>query len=227
MLLTGLIVHGFNPKDLLIGTLLPLQKDTRGNLCDSDNYRAISLCSCLNKIVYWCIMIRYADDLKLLTTSVNALNILVDICTNYAAKYEAMFNAKESLLIIYKSIWSEPPDPNIYIKNVKVPHVNEVIHLGNNLSEDIFKFNASKCVADFNCQFNMYFANFTYVDSNIRNVLFHKYCSAIYGSQVPSMFNSCIEEIYIAWRVAIHRVWCVPWTTHCKLLPHLDNCMDM
>ncbi len=25
MLLTGLIVHGFNPRDLLIGTLLPLQ----------------------------------------------------------------------------------------------------------------------------------------------------------------------------------------------------------
>ncbi len=37
----------------------------------------------------------YADDLKLLTTSVNALNILVDICKNYAAKYDVMFNAKK------------------------------------------------------------------------------------------------------------------------------------
>ncbi len=60
-----------------------------------------------------------------------------------------------------------PPDPNIYINNAKVPHVNDVIHLGHKLSEDIFKFNASKCVADFNCQCNMYFAKFKYANSNM------------------------------------------------------------
>ncbi len=114
-------------------------------------------------------------DLKLLTPSVNALNILVDICKIYVAKYDAMFNAKKSHLIIYKCTQRKPPDPNIYINNVKVPLVNEVIHLGHYLSEDIFKFNASKCVADFNRQCNMYFAHFKYANFNIRNVLFHKY----------------------------------------------------
>ncbi len=134
-----------------------------------------------------------------------------------------MFNAKKSLVIIYKCTRTKPPDPNIYINNVKVPRVNEVIHLLHNLSEDIFKFNASKRFPDFNRQCNMYFANVKYANSNIRNVLFHKYCTAFYGSQVLLMFNSCMEEIYIA----IHRVWRVPWTTHCKLLPHLANCMDI
>ncbi len=107
--------------------------------------------------------------------------------------------------------------------------VNEVIHLGLShiLSEDIFKFNASKCVADFNSHCNMYFTNFKYASSNIRNVLFHKYCTAFYGSQVLPMFNSCMKEIYIASRVAIHRVWRVPWTTHSKWLPHLANYMDI
>ncbi len=57
--------------------------------------------------------------------------------------------------------------------------------------------------------------------------MFHKYGTAFYGSQVFPMFNSCMEENYIAWRVAIRRVWRVPWTTHCKLLPHLANCMDI
>ncbi len=79
----------------------------------------------------------------------------------------------KSLLIIYKCTQRKPPDPNIYINNVKVPSVNEVIHLGHNLSEDIFKFNASKCVANFKRQCNMYFANFKYAKCNIRNVLFH------------------------------------------------------
>ncbi len=85
----------------------------------------------------------YPYGLKLLALSVNALNILVDICKIYVAKYDAMFNAKKSHLIIYKCTWRKPPDPNIYINNVKVPLVNEVIHLCHYLSEDIFKFNAS------------------------------------------------------------------------------------
>ncbi len=171
--------------------------------------------------------IGYPDDLKLRTTSVNELNILVDICKNYTAKYDVMFNAKKSLLIKYKCTRRKPSDPNIYINNIKIPRVNEVIHLGLNLSEDIFKFIASKCVADFNHHCNMCYTNFKYANSNIRNVLFHKDCTAFNGNQILPMFNSFIEEIYIAWRVAMCRVWRVPWTTHYKILPHLANCMDI
>ncbi len=36
-----------------------------------------------------------------------------------------------------------------------------------------------------------------------------------------------MEEIYITWRVDIRRVWRVVWITHCKLQPHLANCMDI
>ncbi len=34
--------------------------------------------------------------------------------------------------------------------NVRVPWVNEVIHLCLQLNKDIYKFDASKCVSDFN-----------------------------------------------------------------------------
>ena len=37
MLLTGVITHGYNPIDLLTGTLVSIPKDTCGNICDSDN----------------------------------------------------------------------------------------------------------------------------------------------------------------------------------------------
>ncbi len=65
--------------------------------------------------------------LKLLTPSVNALNSLVYICKNYAAKYDVIFNAKKSLLIIYKCTRRKPPVPKFYINNDKVPHANEVV----------------------------------------------------------------------------------------------------
>ncbi len=51
----------------------------------------------------------------------------------------------------------------------------------------------------------------------IRNVLFHKYCTAFYGSQVLPMFGDCMQELYTAWRIAVHRVWRVLFffTSHC------------
>ncbi len=63
MLLTLVITDGYNPMYLLIGTLVSLPKDTRGNICDSDNYRRICLCSCITKVLEWCMMLRYSDKL--------------------------------------------------------------------------------------------------------------------------------------------------------------------
>ncbi len=82
----------------------------------------------------------YADDLKLLTPSVHALKILANICEKYAAKYDIIFNRKKSQLIIYKCKRALPPDPGIFINNVKVPRVSELIHLGQCLNDDIYKF---------------------------------------------------------------------------------------
>ena len=36
-----------------------------------------------------------------------------------------------------------------------------------------------------------------------------------------------MNYLYVAWRVVIRRVWRVPWTTHCRFLPHLANCLDI
>ncbi len=93
---------------------------------------------------------KYADDLKLLKPSVNALKILATICEQYVKKFDVLFNGKKSLLIIYKCTRSHPPDPGIVINNLRVPRVDEVILLGHYMCEDIYKFNASKCVSDFN-----------------------------------------------------------------------------
>ncbi len=92
----------------------------------------------------------YADDLKLLTPSVIALKILATNCEQYAKKFDVLFNGKKSLLIIYKCTKSQPPDLGIVINNVKVPRVDRVILLGHYMCEDIYKFNASSCVSDYN-----------------------------------------------------------------------------
>ncbi len=35
-----------------------------------------------------------------------------------------------------------------------------------------------------------------------------------------------MDDAYIALRIAMHKVWRVPWTTHCNVLPHLTGVMN-
>ncbi len=65
--------------------------------------------------------------------------------------------------------------------------VDKVILLGYYMCEDIYKFNASKSVSDFNRQNNMCFVNFKHATSY--------------------MLGDCIQELYTAWRIAVCSVW--------------------
>ncbi len=53
MLLTGIIIHEYNPDDLLMGTIIPLHKDKHGNICCSDQrHLSIFLYNSTIRVVY-------------------------------------------------------------------------------------------------------------------------------------------------------------------------------
>ncbi len=89
----------------------------------------------------------YADNLKLLTPTVYQM---AHICENYAKRYDTTFNAKKSEVIIYKAYNVNPPDPCVVINGAPVKGFNNVIHLGHLLTENVYEFNVSKCIDDFN-----------------------------------------------------------------------------
>lgn len=101
-----------------------------------------------------------------------------------------------------------------------------VTHLGHVLHDNIYKHDASKCVGDFNKQCNIFFANSRYATSSFRSFLFGTFCTSFYGSQLLPLYDDCMGVLFRAWRVAIRRVWRVPWRTHCSLLPHLAGVMS-
>ena len=169
----------------------------------------------------------YADDIKLLAPSVNALRVMIRICENYAKRFNILFNGKKSELIIYKCKRSIPPDPVIYVNNLRVPRKTKVTHLGHDLSDDIYSFNTDRCVSDFNRQCNIFFADFRNANSYMRNELFQKYCTAFYGSQLYPLYDNSMQSIYCSWRVAVRKIWRVPNITHCNLLPYLAGCIDI
>ncbi len=76
---------------------------------------------------------------------------MAHICENYAKRYDITFNAKISQVIIYKDYNVKPPDPCVVINGVTVKCFDNVIHFGHLLTENVYEFNLSKCIDDFNC----------------------------------------------------------------------------
>ena len=64
MMINCMLTHGYSPDDLLIGALVPIPKDLRGNLTCSDNYRGIALCSAIGKLIDYIILHKYHDILR-------------------------------------------------------------------------------------------------------------------------------------------------------------------
>ncbi len=94
----------------------------------------------------------------------------------YAQRFDVLFNSKKSQVIIYKPYNVKPPDPCVTINDARVKCVDNVIRLGHLLTENVYEFNMSKCIDNFNHQYNIFLADFKYCSSHIRNVSFQRYC---------------------------------------------------
>ena len=145
------------------------------------------------------------------------LNIMLNICLNYAARFDVPFNNKNQPLV-FKSRNENIPIPEFFINGTKVKAVSSINHLGHMVHENILFNNASKCVKDFYIQFNFFMSDFRYLGSDIRSHLFLKYCTAFYGSQfLPVYDTNIINKLSVAWRTTMKKVWRVPWTTHSNI----------
>ena len=59
-----MLIHGIAPDELLLGTMIPLIKNSRGNKQCSDNYRALTIGTGLSKLVDIVILKQQAEKLK-------------------------------------------------------------------------------------------------------------------------------------------------------------------
>ena len=166
----------------------------------------------------------YADDITLLAPSISALKEMIRICEKYASAFSIKFNSDKSQFIVFGS--NKDVNVNIKVNGQNVEKVDSVIHLGHILAKNIYSFDVSKCIGDFNRQCNMLLGNFKYASAFLRNHLFKKFCSSFYGSQILPLFDQCIDKLCKQWRIAVRRVWKIPWQSHSSYLPHLVEVMD-
>ena len=63
-LMTAIMTHGYHPQMLLVATITSIPKDNRSSICDSSNYRGISLCSSLSKLLDIIVLQKYKHLLQ-------------------------------------------------------------------------------------------------------------------------------------------------------------------
>ncbi len=96
------------------------------------------------------------------------------------------------------------------------------------VSEDIYKYDISKCVSVFDYQCNIFLGNFKYTKYPILGMsCFINIVQHFIVARFFIIFNNCIQELYTVGHLAIRIEWRVSWTTHYKRLPHLAHCMDI
>jgi hypothetical protein len=171
-----------------------------------------------------CGIIGYADDILLLAPTVKSLESMIRVCEEYASDYDIKFNGNKSQLMIFGDC---KHDINIFVNHEKLEVVSEMKYLGHIITNSIHDPMISNVMNDFVCKVNSFLANFSSVSSNVRNNLFQQYCMSLYGSNACMLSHSDANNVNVAWRKAIRRVWKLPYKTHCALVPHIAKSLPV
>ncbi len=59
-LITAINTHGYQPRDVLMGTIFTISKGSKGNICSCKNYRELTLCCSIAKVIDIGMLMRYS-----------------------------------------------------------------------------------------------------------------------------------------------------------------------
>ncbi len=114
------------------------------------------------------------------------------------------------------------------IDNKPIEFVDSFSHLGHVItsslcdSEDI-----AKRRGEFVGQVNNVLCYFCKLSPSVRYNLFRSYCTSLYGCELWLLDNNSIDDLCIAWRKGLRKIWNVSPRTHCSLLPLICNCLPL
>ena len=78
-------------------------------------------------------------------------------------------------------------------------------------------------VQKFYCNVNRVLFDFKDIPSDVKSKLIDTYCLDLYGSQLWKCSKNDVIAFYTAWRKVFRRIWKIPSTTHCNMLPSINK----
>jgi len=165
----------------------------------------------------------YADDITLLCPSIRGMNIMLDICNDFAIEFDLMFNAKKTMCIKFGE--NVHKNESIVFNNVIISWHESVRHLGNIVNKS--NNNVDDCILKnsvFIGSVNKMLSNFGTLQPAVLCKLFNSYCCSLYGCQLWNFNSQGFNQLCTNWNKAVRRLFNLPYCTHtCWLLGPLLN----
>ena len=168
----------------------------------------------------YCGALGYADDIALIAPSTHALKQMCAICLEYASEYDLEFNPSKSQLIKY----GDKEDRPFYFDGAHINYTEKGVHLGHTIGPNIHKHKVKDMILDFKWRVNCVMDNFHFCNTETRYGLFKAYCTSFYGICLWNLQDSSVSSFFTSWRIAMRKVLCLPYRTHCNLLPLIAGC---
>jgi len=165
----------------------------------------------------------YADDLVLLSPSIQGLRKMLRTCEEYCDYYRLQFNATKSACVCFSRKRASVP-PSLCLAGVSMKWTEEVKHLGNIINCDLNEQNEINVKrGDLVGRVNSILANFNFVSNDVKLKLFFSQCAHLYGCQAWNLGDKCVSRFYTMYNQCIRRVLKLPYRTHTRLLPYLTG----
>ena len=137
----------------------------------------------------------YADDTVLMASSPSALQKLLDICTEYASKYELKFNAKKTKCMVIKpKCYKGLKVPNFVLSFCVLDFTDAIKYLGCIISADMSDNNDIKRQMSVYARGNALISKFRSCSDDVKVKLFKAYCSSFYGFTTWTFYTASFKR---------------------------------
>jgi len=175
----------------------------------------------------------YADDIVLIAPTPSAMRKMLAICDAYAVEFDILFNAAKSKFLVIVSnkrrfLFSDMCKCNFKIGDKIIENVDKYSHLGHLITtrfddDDDILFRRNCFIGQANnvlCYFNR-------LNTIVKMKLFKSYCSSFYGSELWDLNSKTVEDVCIAWRKGIRRIFNIPNNTHSFFIPIISDSLPL
>ena len=184
----------------------------------------------------------YADDVTLLAPSKQTLQIMLDICEDFATSHCMLFSTdpdpvkSKTKCLVFSRDQDSSQISNVKLNGDHLPWVSTAKHLGNYLSSKLnFSCQIPETKTDLLCKRAILFdkvhqiqQQFGFYHPRLVVKLLSIYSTALYGSCLWQLASDEHLKLNRSWNTALKIIWDLPHPTHTRFLeslstvPHLE-----
>ena len=175
-------------------------------------------------------IIVYADDIVLLSPSLDGLQNMIDTCSRYAKSHNLSFSTHENpTKSKTKCIAFQRTKKDLkhrILNGKKLPWVTTVKHLGTTITDDVAcKLNQDLLEkrAQYISKNNELVQEFHYAHPSTKIWVNHIYNTCFYGSPLWDMFSRNFEKLEKSWNVSQRIMLAIPRTAHRYFIEPLSD----